>query len=391
MEEHRAHQILPVQPPGQAAHQHHWLFQPLGAVDGQDGDPLPLPSGAGGGQLGPRLPQPLQTEQELKERAAAAVLQLPCQGVQGQQVVLPLLPTGHGPEQAQQIGLFVDVPDQLPAGALTRAKAQLLQLGQEVPARLIAPPGRFGHRGIEVPFGPRPKEGQLIPVKAKHRGAQSGNQGHILPGVVHDLEQRQSHIHLCGVKEVPTAVGGPGDALLAQRPEIVVQHHAWAAQQDHHIRGAQRPRPLPVLHHQGPVQKRPDPPGGPPGLQAVLVLPLPLLLLPQQGQVQHVQLQGVILPRREGRPGDQSLVIGVVHLTEIPGHHRPEQVVAALQHLGAGAEVPGEHAAAGLPGSGLLPVPEAAVFVQKDGGVGQSEAVDGLLHIPHLKKRTPPV
>ena len=75
--------------------------------------PSPLPSGAGGGQLGPCLPQPLQTEQELKERAAAAVLQLPCQGVQGQQVVLPLLPTGHGPEQAQQIGLFVDVPDQL--------------------------------------------------------------------------------------------------------------------------------------------------------------------------------------------------------------------------------------------------------------------------------------
>jgi hypothetical protein len=41
----------------------------------------------------------------------------------------------------------------------------------------------------------------------------------------------------------------------------------------------------------------------------------------------------------------------------------------------------------GWPGAGS--VWEAAVFVQKDGGVGQTKAIDGLLHVPHLEQGAP--
>ncbi len=54
------------------------------------------------------------------------------------------------------------MPDQLPAGALARAEAQLLQLRQEIPARLVPPAGGLDHSGIEVPLPLRPEQSQLI-------------------------------------------------------------------------------------------------------------------------------------------------------------------------------------------------------------------------------------
>ena len=62
MEQHRTHQIVPVEPPGEAAHQYHRLLQALGAVDGQDGHALLLAIPAAGGNPCPRLLQPLEAE-----------------------------------------------------------------------------------------------------------------------------------------------------------------------------------------------------------------------------------------------------------------------------------------------------------------------------------------
>ena len=71
-------------------------------------------------------------------------------------MALPLLPPVHGPEQAQQVGPLIDVPDQLAAGAVPCPEAQLLQLRQEIPARLVPPAGGLDHSGIEVPLRPPP-------------------------------------------------------------------------------------------------------------------------------------------------------------------------------------------------------------------------------------------
>ena len=197
------------------------------------------------------------------------------------------------------------MPDELAAGHVPRPEAQLLQFLQKVPALPVPLLGGADHSGVEVPaFAPRPEEGQLVPVKAVQRGAQGGDEGHVLAGVVHDLQQGQGHIHLSGLKEVPAAVRPPRDPRLGQLPQVVVHHHPGAAQEDHHVGGAQGPLPVPLLHHQGLIQQRPDAPGGPPGLQAVLVLPLPLLLVSQEGQVQQVQLQLLVFTLRELALGD---------------------------------------------------------------------------------------
>ena len=284
VEEHRGLQIVPVQPSAQAAHQHHRLLQPLGAVDGQDGHALPLLGGAGGGQLSPRLAQPVQPQQELEQGPAAPVLHLPGQGIEGQQILLALAPLVHGAENAQQVRRLIDVPDELAAGPVSRPKAQPLQPVQKVRTVLL-PPGRpGGHGGIEVlPPVVRAQLGQPVCGKAEHRGAQGGQQGHVLTGVVHQAQNGQGHVPLGGGQKVLVPVGHPGDVLLPQGPGVEVQHHAGAAQQYHHVAGPQGPLAVPLGHHQGLVQQLTDALGGKAGLGLILVLPVLPVLLPQIG------------------------------------------------------------------------------------------------------------
>ena len=172
---------------------------------------------------------------------------------------------------------------------------------------------------VKIPLAACPEEGKLVSGEAVHRGAQGRNEGHILPGVVHDLEEGQSHVDLGGLEKVLPAPGRPGDALLAEGPEVVGQHRTGAAQKDHHVGRAQGPQGASLLHHQGGIQQRPDAPGGKAGLQQVLVRLLPFLA-PQKGQVQDIQLQGIGTGRptvlRKFFSRHQGLVIRVVQLAK---------------------------------------------------------------------------
>ena len=172
-----------------------------------------------------------------------------------------------------------------------------------------------------------------------------------------------------------------------------MQHRTGTAQEDHHIGGPHRPQPIPLLHHQRGIQQRPDPPGGEARLQQVFAVLLPLLV-PQEGQIHSVQLQGIGIllgELREPLPRHQGLVAGIVQLAKVLGHDAPEQVVAPLQHLRAGTEIPGQRPPPGLSLLRLIPIGIGAVFPQEDRGVGQAETVDRLLHIPYLEELPPPV
>ena len=309
------------------------------------------------------------------------------QGVEGQQVVLPLPAPVHGSEQPEQVGGLIDMPDELAASLVPCPKAQPLQLRQKVSAGPVAFLGGLHHGGIEVSLGLSPQQSQLVPGKAVHRRAQGGNKGHILVGIVHDLQDGQGYAHLSGGKKVLSAVRSPGNPLLTEGPQVMAQDRARAPEQNHDVRGADGAEPIPLGDEQRLFQQLPDAPGGKACLHQVLALPF-TLLFPQKGQVQPVYLQGVVLPLRERGSGDQGLVVGVVQLAEFRGHNVPEQVVAPQKHLGPGAEIPGEHPLSGLSLLCLVPDGKASVLVQEDGGIGQTEAVNGLLHVAHLKKLT---
>ena len=270
------------------------------------------------------------------------------------------------------------------AAQLPRPEAQLVQLRQEGPAVLPAVGGQGGVKiGVRA-VGPHFR--QPVGGEAVHRGAEHRDQRHVLPGVVHDLQQGQGHRDLGGAEEVPAPVRLPGDVPLPQGPGVVVEYRARGAEQDHNVGGPDRPlAPLPVGHGEAPVHQLPDAFGGKAGLHQVTGGLLPVVCVLRRG-VQGVQLHRVAAVGLVLRAGVQGLVVGVVHLAEGGGHEVAEQEVGPLQHLGPGAEVFGQNQPPGLPLRRAGVVRPGPVLAQEDGGVGQAEAVDGLLHVPHQKE-----
>ena len=189
MEQHRPTEICGVELAEQAAHQHHRPLQALGAVNGQDGYALPASGGGASQGIFPRLFQTLKPVQKLEQRGAAAVLHLSGQGIQGEEIVPPFSAGVHDRKQPQQVGALIDMPYQLAAGAVAHAKAQLLQLLQKPPAGQISLLRRLRQRRVKITCPPRADHGQLVSGESIDRGAQHRDQRHILPGVVHNLQQ----------------------------------------------------------------------------------------------------------------------------------------------------------------------------------------------------------
>ena len=304
--------------------------------------------------------------------------------VQGHEVGPTGPALGHGGKDGGQVGALVDVPQQLVAALLGGQGPQLPQEGQEGHAVRLLPLGPRLHRLIHAARAPGPQLGQTVRGEGEHRGAEDGQQGHVLPGVVHHLQQGDGHRDLGGAEELPPPFGAPGDARLVQGGGIPPQGGAGGAEQNHHVVGAQgavpdgKPRGQQLLH----------PPGHQPGLHQVLVHLV--LLVGQLGQVHTAQLGGIlgvglqILP-----PVAQGLVLIVVQLSHGLGHDVAEDKIGTVQHLRARAEVGRQRDGAPLPFLRGLPGGKATVLVQEDGGVCQAEAVDGLLHISHQKQVVP--
>ena len=91
----------------------------------------------------------------------------------------------------------------------------------------------------------------------------------------------------------------------------------------------------------------------------------------------------VLMGRIVGRPEVQLLLRPVVHLAHLRRHDALEDGVAGVQHAGAGAEVLAQQHLAGLAVLRLCGRRIGVVFPQEDGGVGQTEAVNALLHVAH--------
>ena len=92
-----------------------------------------------------------------------------------------------------------------------------------------------------------------------------------------------------------------------------------------------------------------------------------------------MQLHGRLPHVRECPVGAQRLGIAVDNAASPLRHRQAENVVRRGQNFCMGTEIIRKQDAARLSCSGLLR--KRAVFFQKNGRVGQTEAVDGLLHV----------
>ena len=85
--------------------------------------------------------------------------------------------------------------------------------------------------------------------------------------------------------------------------------------------------------------------------------------------------------RWEGLAGAQTLSLAVVQLAAVAVHDKGKDVVHGGEDRLSGTEIIGEQDLARLAGGGLGGVAVGAVFCEEKVGIGQTEAVDGLLDV----------
>ena len=217
---------------------------------------------------------------------------------------------------------------------------------------------------------------QIIRGEAKHRACQHRQQGDILLGVGHRLQQGAESAHLLRVQKVHASFQGAADALGFQRTSEGIRHGAGRAEQDHDVLRRHRAKKLPLPHGGAGFQHFLD------ALRSkcrLLVVGVAVV------DLKHIQLNGGIFQGNVGHPLPQSLRLAVFQFSHLLTHTGGEHIVDAGNHFPAGAEIVAEQDFPPLPRLCFLCRNKGAVFFQKNLGVSQAEAVDGLLHIPHQK------
>ena len=226
--------------------------------------------------------------------------------------------------------------------------------------------------------------GQPRAGEAKARAAQGAEQRHILIGVVQHAQHVHHIPHLGQVKILRVGVAVGRHALAGQNLGNQRRAAAGGAQQDHAIPIAQGA--LAVLIPDGMAHLLADQPRG----QLRLVHPalarlariVALLLRVRRGLlgivVDDMQLHGRVA--RAFQPRVQGRVVVIGNLGSAAAHGAGKHAVDGSQDIAARTEIAAQQDAAR---NGLLFAAKLLIFAQKQRGIGQPEAINGLLDVTH--------
>ena len=126
-------------------------------MDGHDLHPPSLPS-RHAGELVALLQDAAQVADEIEQSGVSPALTAAGVLVEGQQIFLPPLSASHGPEDAQQAGAVVQLPQQLGGGQVRCQQTQAVQFFQKVHTGRVA--------------GVRPVLDALVEIPLRAVGAQ---------------------------------------------------------------------------------------------------------------------------------------------------------------------------------------------------------------------------
>ncbi len=206
-----------------------------------------------------------------------------------------------------------------------------------------------------------------------HGGEQHRRHGHIQQRVVQYPQQLQNHRHFVGIKVPLLLAGKEGHPRLLKGAAVTGAGPGGAAKQNAEVPGTAGPQPAPLADRKALVQHGADAPGD------VVRLGKSLRLLHQAEFRLHAGGVGI------GRPGVEPLPGGVVQVPELLGHAPGKDQIHPVAHLFSAAEVVGKENPAGE-GLLLLVVPVQLSPSDKQFRGGPTEAVDGLLYVPHQKQ-----
>ena len=228
---------------------------------------------------------------------------------------------------------------------------------------------------------------QTVRRKAEHRGAEHGDQRHILPGIVDDLQQGQRDSDLRGLVEIAAFLKGAGHIPLRQRLGEGGGPAPRRAHQDHDVLRAAGPQRA-ILPGDGIplIQKLTDTLRREPGLRQQpfhrAVICRRLLMGGDEVEFRLAVLPGRVVLRAKV----EGLVLTVFHLPHVRRQDVGEDEIGRVQNLSPRAEVFGQQNFAFLPFHRIFSRCEAAVLVKKNRRVRQPEPVNTLLYVPYGKE-----
>ena len=235
--QHRAAAVAGIEAARGIAQKHHWVFEPLGAVDGDDLHG-PARTGSDVRLLSPAC-QCLQPKRQAVQTPIAGAFKT--LGKLGERHEIFPAPRAvvHGAAQGQKVELFNHKPHGLGCAQVDRLGAQSGEKRQKRAAFVIGFPGGLKRcEKVGVPVGGA-DEGQLVRRKAEGCRAQHGNQRDVFVGVVHDREHTEYQRDLRRLKKAAALCAAYRDAQI---------HERFAVHAAGFVRRAQKDRNIAVVH-----------------------------------------------------------------------------------------------------------------------------------------------
>ena len=225
---------------------------------------------------------------------------------------------------------------------------------------------------------------QFLLGEAEQRRAHDADEINVLPRVVNHAQQRHHRADLGSLEQTAALLGAGRYADALEFRDVGRRLALGRAQKNYDVTRRDRTQcaRLLVRHRKALVQQRTDTLRGQPCLEFGLVRRI--VVLAESVRV-HEQDLGLV-PRVSGlrivvRTEVQRLLVRVHEVAHGLAHDGCKQVVARVQHGRSRAEILPEHNTAWLTVGGIRHLAEAAVFLEENGRVGQSETVNALLDV----------
>ena len=387
MEDHRGIGIHQIHSAAQAADKDHGKFQTLAFMDGHDPHRVrQLPIEADFPEIYFVPLHLLHIADKLKQPVVTGGFEVRRFLHQHIQIGLPLFSSGHGCRRGAVAGILQNIQDHLVNRRVGKRFPELFQSFQE-PVQLcpqpllFSLPGIDGRRLINGKIRAAAFDGCQFPFRhVPHGRVQGRREGNILSGIIADPQIIQHRGHFNGTEIPGFGRNAHGNSLLLQHSGKCLVPSGGLPQQNHAVPVPQGPQLSPLRHlhlsHQGTdffchgkglrLHGRP--------LASVL-------LKVRRFPVQKQQFCFASPVLRIPGPVIQSRVPVILQPSQIPAHNPTEQIIDRVQHFPAASKVPAQiYALSRAVFFGI-----AEIFFQKDFRPCLTEAVNGLLHIPHHK------
>ena len=225
---------------------------------------------------------------------------------------------------------------------------------------------------------------QFLLGEAEQRRTHDADEINVLPRVVNHAQQRHHRADLGSLEQTAALLGAGRYADALEFRDVGRRLALGRAQKNYDIAWRDRTQVagLLVRHQKAFIQQRANALRGQPCFQFGLVRRIVVLAETVRVHEQHLGL----VPRISGlrivvRTEVQRLLVRVYEVAHGLAHDGCKQVVARVQHGRSRAEILPEHNTAWLTVGGIRHLAEAAVFLEENGRVGQSETVNALLDV----------